>query len=94
MFMINLCDLGPVPPFLATPADLQHIYAAAEEIYSTTGDEELGRILDSWEQGLTWRSLDAEPVGDAWYCRALLVTCLRGLRGESAPKMWPLTPDN
>lgn len=92
--MVNLSDIGPVAPFLASPADLQHIYAAAEEIWQTTGEEELTRVLDQWETGLTWRSLDGTTVDDAWYCRALLVTCLRGLRGESAPKMWPLTPDH
>jgi len=94
MFMVNLTDIGPVAPFLASPADLQHIHAAAEEIYATTGEEELTQVLDSWETGLTWRSLDGTTVDDAWYCRALLVTCLRGLRGESAPKIWPLTPDH
>jgi hypothetical protein len=94
MFVINLTDIGPVAPFLATPADLQHIHAAAEEIYATTGEEELTQVLDSWETGLTWRSLDGTTVDDAWYCRALLVVCLRGLRGESAPKIWPLTPDH
>jgi len=92
--MVNLTDIGPVAPFLASPADLQHIHAAAEEIYATTGEEELTQVLDSWETGLTWRSLDGTTVDDAWYCRALLVTCLRGLRGESAPKIWPLTPDH
>lgn len=90
MYMINLCDLGPVAPFLATPADLHDILAAAEEIYSTTTHAELTAILNRWETGLTWRSLDTQPVDDAWYCRALLVVCLRGLRGESAPKVWPL----
>lgn len=94
MILVNLTDIGPVAPFLASPADLQAVYAAATDVWTTTGEEDLGRILDQWEQGLTWRSLDVEPVGDAWYCRALLVTCLRGLRGETPPKVWFMTPDN
>lgn len=90
--MVNLTDIGPVPPFLATPADLQSIYSAALQVWENTPEEVLTETLAQWESGLTWASMGSEPVTDAWYVRALLVTCLRGLRGESPPKMWPLTP--
>jgi hypothetical protein len=43
---------------------------------------------------LTWRSLEAQPVDDAWYSRALLLTCLRGLRGEIAPNFYYFSRDS
>ena len=84
--MIDFAQIGPVPPYLSSHADLLEVLSAAEQIMATTAESDLDDILDSWETGLTWRSLAAEPVDSAWYVRALLVICLRGLRGESAPK--------
>lgn len=84
--MIDFAQIGPVPPYLSSHADLREVLTAAEQIMATTTESDLDEILDQWEMGLTWRSLEAEPVDSAWYVRALLVTCLRGLRGETAPK--------
>ena len=84
--MIDFAQIGPVAPYLSSHADLLEVLAAAEQIMNTTAESDLDQVLDQWEMGLTWRSLDGTTVDDAWYCRALLVTCLRGLRGESAPK--------
>lgn len=84
--MVNLNLIGPVAPFLVSAQDLREVLATAEQILASTTESDLVTLLDSWETGLTWRSLDAEPVDSVWYVRALLVTCLRGLRGELAPK--------
>lgn len=86
MVLIDFAQIGPVAPHVSSRADLLEVLAAAEHIMETTAESDLDGVLDSWEMGLTWRSLASEPVGDAWYVRALLVMCLRGLRGESAPK--------
>jgi hypothetical protein len=86
MVMIDFAQIGPVAPYISSHADLVEVLAAAEQIMATTAESELDDILDSWETGLTWRSLETQPVDSAWYVRALLVICLRGLRGESAPK--------
>jgi hypothetical protein len=94
MFLVNLAAIGPVAPFVASPEDLRQIYSAAVQVWERTPHEVLTDTLTQWETGLTWRSLETEPVDAAWYVRALLVTCLRGLRGESAPIVWPLTPDH
>lgn len=92
--MVNLSDIGPVAPFLATRDDLARVLAAAEDIVATTRSEDLNLIVTEWETGLAWQALGTEPVGDAWYCRALLCLCLRGLRGEIEPKIWPFFYDN
>ena len=94
MVVVNLQQIGPVPHRMVATEDLVTILAAAEEIYTDTAEEELTQILADWETGLTWRSLETAPVEDAWYTRALLVTCLRGLRGETAPVFYYLGTDS
>jgi hypothetical protein len=93
MVIVNLNRIGPVPHRFVGLAELEATREAAEEIIADTPESELDDILDSWEMGLTWRSLDAAPVDDAWYLRALLLTCLRGLRGETAPSFYWLNQD-
>jgi hypothetical protein len=85
--------MGPVPHRSVTRAELEATLEAAEEIMADTPEDHLDEILDSWETGLAWRSLEQTPVDDAWYLRALLLTCLRGLRGETAPSFYWLSPD-
>jgi hypothetical protein len=94
MVVVNLQQIGPVPHRWVSSEDLATILAAAEEILCDTDYDQLTQILADWETGLTWRSLDTRPVEDAWYTRALLVTCLRGLRGETAPVFYYLGTDN
>lgn len=84
--MIDFAQIGPVAPYLSSHADLVEVLAAAEQIMVSHTESDLDEVLDQWEMGLTWRSLDGTGVDDAWYVRALLLVCLRGLRGESAPK--------
>jgi hypothetical protein len=86
MVMIDFAQIGPVAPYLSSHADLVEVLAAAEQIMVSHTESDLDEVLDQWEMGLTWRSLDGTGVDDAWYVRALLLVCLRGLRGESAPK--------
>jgi hypothetical protein len=93
MVIVNLNQIGPVPHRFVGLAELEATRQAAEEIIADTPESELDTILDEWETGLTWRSLDAAPVDEAWYHRALLLTCLRGLRGEISPSFYWLNQD-
>ena len=88
MVIVNLQQIGPVPHRFVSREELATILEAAEEIIRDTPWDELTPILGDWETGLTWRSLEAQPVDEAWYTRALLLTCLRGLRGEMAPQFY------
>jgi hypothetical protein len=94
MVVVNLTQIGPVPHRFVTTEELGIVYESAQEIISDTPESELDDILAEWETGLTWRSLEATPVDDAWYSRALLLTCLRGLRGEIAPQFYYFSRDN
>jgi hypothetical protein len=94
MVIVNLTQIGPVPHRFVTQEELAIIREAAEEIIGDTPETELDEILAEWETGLTWRSLEAQPVDDAWYSRALLLTCLRGLRGEIAPNFYYFSRDD
>jgi len=94
MVVVNLQQIGPVPHRFVSGAELATVLEAAEEIIQDTPWDELATILCEWETGLTWRSLEPAPVDEAWYTRALLVLCLRGLRGEMAPDFYYLGTDN
>jgi len=94
MVVVNLQQIGPVPHRWVSTEDLVTILQAAEEIIADTDHAELAQILADWETGLTWRSLETAPVEDAWYTRALLVVCLQGLRGETAPVFYYLGGDS
>ena len=94
MVVVNLQQIGPVPHRFVTQAELATVLESAEEIIADTPESDLDEILAEWETGLAWRSLEAQPVDDAWYSRALLLTCLRGLRGEIAPQFYYFSRDN
>jgi hypothetical protein len=94
MVVVNLQQIGPVPPRFVSREELGVIHQSATEIIADTPESELDEILDEWETGLTWRSLEVNPVDSAWYSRALLLTCLRGLRGEISPQFYWLSKDD
>ena len=94
MVVVNLQQIGPVAPRFVSRAELAVIHESATEIIADTPESDLDEILNEWETGLTWRSLEARPVDDAWYTRALLVICLRGLRGEISPQFYWLSKDD
>lgn len=94
MVVVNLQQIGPVPHRFVSREDLACVLEAAEAIQADTPWAELTQILSEWETGLTWRSLEPTPVDEAWYTRALLVLCLRGLRGEMAPDFYYLGGDS
>lgn len=94
MVLVNLQQIGPVPHRFVSRAELAVVLEAAEEIIADTPESDLDEILSEWETGLTWRSLEVAPVEENWYTRALLVVCLRGLRGETAPDFYYLGTDN
>lgn len=91
MIVVNLQQIGPVPHKFCHPEELAVIYQVAEEIIATTDEESLVEILIEWETALAWASLDQDPVSEEWYYRALLVLCIRGLRGEMRPNFYSST---
>jgi len=91
MIVVNLQQIGPVPHKFCRPEELAVVYSVAQEIMATTEETALVEILVEWETALTWDSISAEPVTEEWYYRALLVTCIRGLRGEMRPDFYTAT---
>ena len=91
MIVVNLQQIGPVPPRFCNESELACVLETAEEIMAQTPADELDQILTEWETALTWDSLTDGPVTEEWYYRALLLTCIRGLRGEMRPVWWSIT---
>jgi hypothetical protein len=90
MIVVNLQQLGPVPHRFCSAEELACVLETAEEILSGTETDAMTQILTEWETALTWDSISAEPVTEEWYYRALLVTCIRGLRGEMRPNFYTI----
>jgi hypothetical protein len=91
MIVVNLQQIGPSEPRFCEPAELSVIYTIAQDIMAATDSDTLDQILNEWETALCWRSLEEPAVGDEWYYRALLLTCIRGLRGEMRPNFYTIT---
>ena len=91
MIIVNLQQIGPVPHRFCSAEELACVLTTAEEIMAATLTDTMTEILVEWETALTWDSLGAGPVGEEWYYRALLVTCIRGLRGEMRPNFYTVT---
>jgi len=91
VIIVNLQQLGPVPPRFCSAEELACVWETSQEIMATTPEAVLEEILTEWQTALTWDSMSSEPVSEEWYYRALLVTCMRGLRGEMRPVFWSLT---
>jgi hypothetical protein len=91
MIVVNLQQIGPSMPRYCEPEELTVIYGVAQDIMATCETETLTHILVEWETALCWRSLETEPLDDEWYYRALLLTCIRGLRGEMRPVFYSST---
>ena len=94
MVLIDLSHVAPVAAHMATQAELTAVIQAAEALCAQYTEAELDQLLDQWETTLMWAGLGAEPHTAAWCQRALLLTCLRGIRGEIAPQWWWLGPDD
>jgi hypothetical protein len=85
-----LQHLGPVAPREYTARELRDILHSCETLLASGAPEDaLDDWLDKQETALTWRALDVELVDAEWYARAMLIECLRGLRGERAPDLRP-----
>ena len=91
MIVVNLQQIGPCMPRFCEPAELAVILSVAEEIMCDTEDDVLTTILTEWEIALCWTSLEPGTLEDEWYYRALLLTCIRGLRGEMRPVFYTIT---
>ena len=91
MIVVNLQQIGPSEPRFCEPAELAVVLEIAQDIMAATDYDTLSEILTEWETALCWRSLEAAPVDDEWYYRALLITCIRGLRGEMRPVFYTIS---
>lgn len=86
MILMDFGAFGLVPPYLTGRADLRQVLAAAEQLMREMSPEAIADLCDAWETALIWQGIQDKPVDEAWYVRALLVTCLQGLSGARAPK--------
>ena len=91
VIIVNLQQIGPVPHRFCSREELAVVLETAEEIMATTDTETLTEILEEWEIALCWTSLEPGTLTDEWYYRALLLTCIRGLRGEMRPVFYTVT---
>jgi hypothetical protein len=94
MIVVNLQHCGPVPHKFCSTEELAVVLAVAEEILADQPDDEImTQILAEWECALLWDSMASKTVTEQWYYRALLLTCVRGLRGEIQPQFYFLGDD-
>lgn len=94
MIVVNLQQIGPVPHKFFSRQELREVLEVACNVMNDTDREVMDQILTEWEIALTWVALDDVPITDEWYYRALLVTCIRGLRGEMMPQFYTITKDD
>ena len=93
MFVVSFDQICAVPPARVSEPRLQEILSACENLIRCVPDQELADTIDRWQTALIWQSLEPRGLDGSWYDTALFVTCLRGLRGESAPDFWVETDD-
>ena len=91
MIVVNLQQIGPCMPRFCEVEELAVVLSVAEEIMRDTEEEALTTILTEWEIALCWASLEPGTLTEEWYYRALLLTCIRGLRGEMRPVFYTTT---
>ena len=94
MFIVSFDQICAVPPARVSEPRLQEILSACENLIRVVPEQELGHTIQAWSTALIWQSVLPQGLDGAWYDRALFVTCLRGLRGESAPDFWVETDDD
>jgi hypothetical protein len=95
MIIVNLQHCGLVPHKFCSKAELAVVLGVAEEILADESEPDvMDQILAEWECALLWDSIARKTVTDEWYYRALLLTCVQGLRGEIAPQFYFLGEDS
>ena len=95
MIVVNLQHCGLVPHKFCSKEELAVVLGVAEEILADEPDDEvMTQILSEWETALIWDSIRDRAVTSEWYYRALLLTCVRGLRGEITPQFYFLGDDS
>ena len=85
MIIVDFHEYGPVAPRTIDPHELREIYRGCRAMMAEFEPDHIQELLEDWEIALAWSSTDGAPVAADWYTRALVVMCLRGLRGERAP---------
>jgi hypothetical protein len=94
MIVVNLQHCGLVPHKFCSTEELAVVLGVAEEILADEPDADtMDQILAEWETALIWDSMTAKTVTAEWYYRALLLTCVQGLRGKITPQFYFLGDD-
>jgi len=94
MVIVNFTSLAAtIPPGLFDRQELQDILAVAEALIANHTADFIEAAIVDWEIALLWTVQREEPRDQAWYQRALLLICLRGLRGEIRPDFTWISAD-
>jgi hypothetical protein len=88
MILVSFNQVAQVKPEFVTREQLVAVLTTAQEIIQDCPTEVLEEIIADWRLALTWSAGTAE---EQWHWRALLVICLEGLLGKTAPEIYPLT---
>jgi hypothetical protein len=95
MIVVNLQHCGLVPHKFCHKEELAVVLGVAEEILADEPDAEtMDQIVTEWETALIWDSMTQRGVSSEWYYRALLLTCVQGLRGKITPQFYFLGDDS
>jgi len=81
---VNFSEIANVPPQDVHPTVIHTVYTDAQELIESCDPDSLNETLLDWEVDLVMTH--ANPTED-WYTRALLLICLRGLRGDLRPNI-------
>ena len=84
MIIVNFSEIANVPPQDVNPQLLRIIYQDAQELIATCDADSLNETLLDWEADLVMKSCQPD---DDWYTSALVLICLRGLRGDLRPNI-------
>ena len=86
MVIIGFASIATdIAPRMFSSFELGLILRGAEQCLEDYSTEAVDAMLVDWETTLLWSLLHGEPQTAEWYMRALLIVCMRGLRGEIRP---------
>ena len=86
MIIVDFTEFGPVAPKAIDRHDLLEILASSQKLLDDFDEEHIGEFLCDTQAALMWAAISENMVDEEWYDRASIVLCMRGLRGEIAPK--------
>jgi len=84
MIIVNFSEIANVPPQDVHPELLRVIYEDSKQLIATSDPDSLNETLIDLETDLVMTHTNPS---DDWYTRALVLICLRGLRGDLRPNI-------